>query len=375
MPVPCIAAMNRHPSIVPRYTLMTSAKNGQGTAHFVQDNTIDIGSLEKKENGTMKIAIIGGAGFIGSRLTRAYLNAGHDVFVIDSLCTGAHRIIDPRARFYHVDMRNEQLYALLQRERPDIVSYHAVQNLHEISGERVRADADVNVRGLLHVLECSVAATVRKFIFASSGNALYKPIGAGHMPLTEDATVYPQLPLAITKIVGEWYVRYYSQQYGLKHTILRYADVYGETDITRINSASHPLSYFVSMLKEERRPIIRGSRDLMHDHIFVDDVVQANLCVLKKGENQTYHISTGRGYTISQLYQIVAQVMGSNVEPVYISGSLAEACSVVLDNTRAKRELDWYPRVGLQEGVRYIVQQLCALRPAIKLSRIEHVTI
>src|SRR5436305_1527544 len=321
----------------------------------------------------MKIAIIGGAGFIGSSLTRAYLNAGHDVFVIDSLYAGTRRAIDPRARFYHIDMRDEQLYAILQRERPDVVSYHAVQKLHELSGEQVRADADVHVRGLLHVLECSAAATVCKFIFASGGNTLYKPSGLEHVPLSEDATIYPCLPLAISRAVGEWYVRYYSQQYGLKHTILRYADVYGETDITRINSTSHPLSYFVSMLKEERRPIIRGSGNLMHDHIFVDDVVQANLCVLKKGENQTYHISTGRGYTVNQLYQMVALVLASNVEPVYISGSLAEACSVVLDNTRAKKDLGWYPKVSLQEGVRYIVQQLCASQPSIKLSRIKHI--
>jgi len=319
----------------------------------------------------MKIAIIGGAGFIGSRLTRAYLDARHDVFIIDSLYTDVRHAIDPRARFYHMDMRDGQLYAILQRERPDIVSYHATQALHELSGEQVRADADVHVRGLLHVLESCIAATVRKFIFASGGNTVYKSICGEHAPLTEDATIYPRLPLDISRVAGEWYVRYYTQQYGLKHAILRYADVYGESDMTRINSTSHPLSYFVSMLKEERRPIIRGSGDLMHDHIFVDDVVRANLCVLNKGEDQTYHISTGRGYTINQLYQMVALIMESNLKPVYISASHTEACSVVLDNTRARKDLGWHPKVSLQEGVRYIVQRVCALQPSTNRSRIE----
>ena len=105
--------------------------------------------------------------------------------------------------------------------------------------------------------------------------------------------------------------------------------------------------------------MIRGSGNTIHDHIFIDDVVQANLTALQRGENRTLHISSGQGYSLNQLYYMVALLMNSDIEPLYISGSLAENCAVTLDNRRARRELEWRPKVSLQEGIRYLVQEIC----------------
>src|SRR5207249_3349703 len=102
----------------------------------------------------MKIAITGGAGFIGSHLTRAYLDAGHDVFVIDTLINGSREAVDPRARFYQLDIRDVKLQTVLQKERPDIVSHHVVQRQSSLPlGEPSLTDADVHIRGLLNVLD------------------------------------------------------------------------------------------------------------------------------------------------------------------------------------------------------------------------------
>lgn len=134
----------------------------------------------------MKIAMIGGAGFVGSHLTRAYLNAGHDVFVIDSLVHGTREAIDARARFYHLDIRDGKLQAILQAERPDIVSHHAVQREHTLPCESSLIDADVHIRGLLNVLDGCVNAQISKLIFASGGNSLYR-----HYPLQGVETTMP----------------------------------------------------------------------------------------------------------------------------------------------------------------------------------------
>src|SRR5262245_51691686 len=114
----------------------------------------------------MKIAIVGGAGFVGSHLTRAYLDAGHDVFIIDNLVHGTREAIDPRARFYHLDIRDGKLQAVLQAERPDIVSHHAELREQTLPCEGSLIDADVHIRGLLNVLESCVSAQVSKLIFA-----------------------------------------------------------------------------------------------------------------------------------------------------------------------------------------------------------------
>ncbi|HLZ56201.1 MAG TPA: NAD-dependent epimerase/dehydratase family protein [Ktedonosporobacter sp.] len=335
----------------------------------------------------MKIALIGGAGFIGSQLTKAYLDAGHDVFVVDNLSYGTRESIDLRARFYQVDIRHEKLRTILQQEQPDLISHQAVQLQHDVTGERALADADVHIRGLLNILDSSVHAQVKKIIFASGGNSLYGQKRTEQLPVTEDMVLQPQCPLDISKVAGEWYIRYYSQRYGLKHSILRYADVYGEIDTIHPPSLQHPLNYFLYMLSEQNRPIIRGAGNEIRDHIFIDDVVQANLCILEHGTNETFNISSGQGNSLNHLYRMAAHCLNSQLEPVHLRnregksnlhmGALATnptlleyarapieyvpsepvelleepATAIILDNTRAERVLGWRPQVMLSEGI------------------------
>ena len=319
----------------------------------------------------MKIAIMGGAGFIGSQLAKAYLDAGHDVLIIDTLVNSSRDAVDPRTRFYSSDIRDSQLQNLLQRERPDVVSYHVAHRsqLDLPLEERSLLDADVHVRGLLNVLDSCVAASVSKFIFASGGNDLYERSGyleygngegareSDEPPFVanEDTPLCPQKPSAITKVAGEGYVRYYTRQYGLPHTILRYADVYGETNI---ESARHPLTYFARLLLEHGRPTIRGAVAATRDHIFIDDVVLANLAALTRGRNQTLHISSGQGYSVNELFAAVAEALRSEIEPLYLSSSLTRATSCVLDNTQAGLALGWRPEVDLFTGVRRAIERL-----------------
>ncbi len=307
----------------------------------------------------MKIAITGGAGFIGSHIVRAYLDAGHDVIVIDNLSHGARTAVDARARFYQMDIRDEKLHTILQHERPDIVSHHASQfyTMNTPINEQALADADMQVRGLINVLEGCQAAQVRKIIFSSGGNSLYGRVDSEQLPLTEATPLCPQRPHDIGKVAGEWYVRYYSQTYNIQHTILRYADVYGETDL---EYAHHPLSQFVQMISYGRRPVLRGTSNVLRDHVFIDDVVRANLCALTRGNNETVHISAGHGCTLYQLYRVVAILLEcEEVKPAYIpSGTLEEPTSIVLSNARAEQVLGWSPEVNMVQGVQRAVAML-----------------
>ena len=254
----------------------------------------------------MKIAITGGAGFVGSHLTRAYLDAGHDVLVIDNLAHGSRQDVDGRARFYKVDVRDRKVQEILQQERPDVVSHHVAPRAAAFPAASLLADADVLLRGLLNVLEGCVSASVTKFIYASNGSTLYQsaPFSDSTQPeihiAREDAPVCPQHSNDISKLAGEWYVRYFSREYRLEYTILRYSQIYGEP---RKEQARHPVTYFADMLSQSRRPVIRGSARDVRDHIYIDDVARANLRALERGRNCTMHISTGKGYTLDQLFR------------------------------------------------------------------------
>lgn len=323
----------------------------------------------------MKIAITGGAGFIGEHLTKSYLDAGHDVLVIDNLSRGSRKAIDPRARFYEIDVRDGKLSSILQHERPDLVSHHVAQWRYDSPFERSLADADVHIRGLLNVLDCCVDASVRKIIFASGGNGMYGCVEAAQLPLSEETPLCPQQPIDISRMAGECYIRHYSRYYGLKHTILRYANVYGAINNTHKTNLLHPINYFSRMLAAQRRPIIRGTGEERYDHIFIDDVVRANHCILKRGNNQTFHISSGSCYTLNQLYQMVASTMKSELQPLYLSGPLA-ASTIALDNTRAQQLLGWQPEVSIREGIQRIVEQHSSeSHTTVEIPLIEHIAV
>jgi UDP-glucose 4-epimerase len=205
---------------------------------------------------------------------------------------------------------------------------------------------------------------VHKLIFASGGDSMYGHVTIEALPVSEDMPLSPYNSHDISKATGEWYVRYYTRQYRLKHTILRYANVYGNR-----NSAPthHPLSYFLSLLSEQRRPVIRGTGKEIRDHIFIDDVIQANICALRLGESCTLHISTGQGSTVNRLYSLAAQALGSKLEPIYLAVSSVVSPPIVLDNTQAQNTLGWRPRVSLEEGVEQMVVQLGVRQEKLKI--------
>jgi UDP-glucose 4-epimerase len=312
----------------------------------------------------LRIALIGGAGLIGTHLAKAYLDAGHDVLVIDTVSMEMSGAIDARARCYQADVRDMRLRHILEQERPDIVSYLVAQSIHPdiVCVEHAVPDADVHIRGLLNTLEGCVAAPVRKLIFASGGNELFRGLcSAAARPLrfSENAPLCPRRPRDISKVAGEWYVRYYARHYGLTHTILRYADVYGATVS---GSEPHPLNAMIQALQRGLRPVVCETVDDVRDILFIDDVVRANLCALERGQNQTLHISSGEGHTLRELYALIADLMQRELEPLALSHPLEEPSSMILDNRLASRVLGWQPEVSFTEGVQRVVKAMAGVR-------------
>jgi len=316
----------------------------------------------------MKILVTGGAGFIGSNVVDGYIREGHDVVVVDNLYTGRWENLNPRARFYLMDVRAEELEKLFEKERPEVVNHHAAQMSVPASVEDPRFDADVNVMGLLNLLENSVRFGVRKFIFISTGGAVYGE--KDDLPTSEEASPDPMSPYAITKLTSEVYLRFYHAQHGLDFTVLRYANIYGPRQVPH-GEAGVVAIFTRSLMKGELPRIYRYPDQpdgMTRDYCYVGDVVRANIQALTKGGGEVINIGTSRETSTGALYREILAVMREHGyaederfdHPQKGPARPGDLRRSALDFRKAETVLGWRPEFdiirGLEETVRYEIE-------------------
>lgn len=299
----------------------------------------------------MKILITGGAGFIASNIADRYLELGHEVVIVDNLITGQKENIPLAAKFYKMDICDEALKNVFETERPDIVNHHAAQMDVRRSVADPIYDASVNVLGGLNILQNCVKYKVQKFIFASTGGAIYGE--QDYFPADEKHPTRPVSPYGITKLTTEKYLFFYNLSYGLKYTVLRYANVYGPRQNPH-GEAGVVAIFSKKMLKKEQ-PKINGEGTQTRDYVFVGDVVKANELALVSGDNKIYNIGTGIETDVNELFCKIASFMDHPVEEEHGPGMPGEQMRSVLDASYIKKELSWQPSVNLNDGLRKTV--------------------
>lgn len=295
----------------------------------------------------MKILVTGGAGFIGSHVVEAYCKEGHTVVVVDNLRTGNKLHLHPNVHFYSCDITSKELFSIFEKEKPDIVNHHAAQMNVRKSLEDPRFDAEVNILGLLNVLSCSVKTNVKKFIFISSGGAVYG--NAEQLPLSENASISPLSPYGLAKYVGEQYVQLFYHLHGLPYTILRYANVYGP----RQNPLGEAgvISIFIHALLLGKQPTLFGDGEQTRDYIYVADIVDANLLCLTKGQNELFNLGTEKETSVNTLLSLLQSSLSSSLKPVYLPKRAGEVSRNTLDCHKARSLLGWQARYSLEQGI------------------------
>jgi UDP-glucose 4-epimerase len=308
----------------------------------------------------MKILVTGGAGFIGSHVVDGYVEGGHEVVVVDNLYTGKRENMNREARFYEVDIRSPELIEIIGRESPEVINHHAAQISVPASVEDPGFDADVNIKGLINLLEASRKNRVRKFVFISSGGAIYGE--ADEYPTTEEYLPKPLSPYAINKLASEYYLFYYQHQWGLEYTILRYANIYGPRQIPQ--GEAGVIAIFMSRLMNKSPCTLYHFPDepsgMIRDYCFVKDVVKANLLALDRGERGTFNIGTGKGTNTLDLFRLVFEEVNKvrtdldkklrqPERQLARPGDISKSCLKV---EKAAVGLKWRPETSLVEGIR-----------------------
>ena len=301
-----------------------------------------------------KVLVTGGAGFIGSHLVTRLLDCGCSVAVIDDLTAGHLRDVNHHAVFYHADINDPKIEQVVQRERPEIVYHLAAQSSVTRSAADPVNDADTNVVGTVRLISACASEGVDKFIFSSTGGALYGDPEI--IPCNEDTPVNPLTPYGMSKYAGELYLELFHRTYGLDYTILRYANVYGPGQ--NPHGEAGVVAIFAGLMLEGKRPTIYGDGTQERDFVFVSDVVDANIAAMRRGDGGTYNIGTGDPVNIGRVYELLKEFTGFDKEPSYQPRRPGEVFSIALDSTRATKDLDWKPIVPLEEGLKLAVDHI-----------------
>ncbi len=291
--------------------------------------------------------VTGGAGFIGSHVAHQLVAAGHDVAVVDNLSSGQREYVPAAAQFYPYDINSPETAELIRAWRPQVLIHLAAQMSVQASVSDPVFDARENILGSLNLLQAAAEAQLQKFIFASTGGAMYGDDAP--LPARETDRARPEAPYGIAKMAVEHYLHFYQREHGIIPIALRFANVYGPRQNGR--GEAGVVAIFIEKFLAGQQPRINGDGLQTRDFVFVGDIVAANLLALDYPRAGAFNIGTGRETDILTVYLQLQELMGSPLGPVHGPAKPGEQRRSALDSTLAQTELGWRPQVSLAQGL------------------------
>ena len=294
----------------------------------------------------MRITVTGGAGFIGSHLVDRLIEDGHTVQVIDNLYTGNKEFVHSKAQFVELDIRDQNLYSVLEEFRPDYIFHEAAQTEVSTSMSDPMLDCDINLMGLINLLNAAVKLDVKKFLMPSSA-AVYGNLDT--LPLNEEMLGNPSSFYGLTKLTTEHYLRIYHEAFGLPYICYRYSNVFGPRQGN--GGEGGVISIFAKAIVQGSPIIIYGDGKQTRDFIYVDDVVEANILGIQHQVTGIYNVSTGISSSINLLVDEFRNISGKDIEVVYDKPRLGDIRDSVLATDKSEKELLFTAKYNLHDGL------------------------
>ncbi|WP_197513795.1 NAD-dependent epimerase/dehydratase family protein [Mycobacterium sp. E2462] len=306
----------------------------------------------------MRALVTGAAGFIGSTLVDRLLADGHSVVGLDNFASGRARNLEhladnPAHVFVEADIVTDDLDAILDEHRPEVVFHLAAQIDVRHSVADPQFDASVNVIGTVRLAEAARRAQVRKVVHTSSGGSIYGT--PPRYPTPETVPTDPASPYAAGKVAGEIYLNTFRRLYGLDCSHIAPANVYGPRQDP--HGEAGVVAIFAQALLSGKPTKVFGDGSNTRDYVYVDDVVDAFVKAAgHAGAGQRFNVGTGIETSDRQLHSAVAAAVGGPDDPEFAPPRLGDLKRSCLDIGLAAEVLGWRPQVALDEGVRRTVE-------------------
>jgi UDP-glucose 4-epimerase len=307
------------------------------------------------QNDNSRILVTGGAGFIGSHIVELLVKGGCRVAVIDDLSSGSRANLPQDVPLHVVDVRDaDRVREVFEKERPTAVCHQAAQMSVSRSVREPAFDAEINLLGLLNVLEASVHYGVRRVVFASSGGVLYGDVDS---PATETAPCAPISPYGISKWAGEKYLEFFAREHGLGAVALRYSNVYGPRQ--NPHGEAGVVAIFCKRYLARESAVINGDGVCIRDYVFVGDVARANLLALTQPLDAPFtrlNIGTGIGTSVTGLERALRNEYERAIgrpapEPKFGPPRAGDLRSNLICPAAAAAQFGWKPQTDLAAGI------------------------
>ena len=299
----------------------------------------------------MRILVTGGAGFIASHVADAFVAAGHKVSILDDLSSGRRENLNPKARFYQLDVQDPAVADVFQREQPEVLCHHAAQMDVRRSVADPSFDARVNILGLINLMEHGRQHGLKRVLFSSTGGAIYGEQET--FPAPETHKTEPVSPYGVAKLASERYLFFYFVTYGISYAALRYANVYGPRQ--NPHGEAGVVAIFCERLLRGEQPVINGDGTQTRDYVYVGDLVRANLAALDSDFVGAVNLGTGIETDVNAIFRVLVRLCDSSAPERHGPAKPGEQRRSVIDNARARSVLGWQPQVSLEEGLRQTV--------------------
>ena len=305
----------------------------------------------------MKILVTGGAGFIGSHLVEELLSNEHEILIFDNCLTGKKENLEITGNFTFIndDFGSENSLEVIEKFDPDICFHLAAQSSVVVSVENPALDFEHNILQPIKLIQVLLKSNCKKLVFTSSGGTIFGEPSV--IPTAEeDYADEPESPYGVAKKRLNELIKIMSKNSSMKYSILNLSNVYGPRQDP--HGEAGVVSIFANKYLKNEEPTIYGDGEQTRDYIYVKDVVSALIKASMIEENQFLNIGTGIETSVNDLANSMKIQFKSELNPIYKPAREGELNRSVLNNTKAKKELNWKPEYSLDDGMKQVFNWL-----------------